>query len=197
MKRLLPLCRSKRQHLRKVNQPIVYFLCRSPTSLPLFVNSIRNEKEAGGNMLQANASANSLKVIPRTTQISYGSPLNPVWSSVVACRLLLCPFFTIHPCSFLLWHFSSVFCSILCLPLSVCPRSGSGASQGQLQLKPGHYCFKSKLPGLLINELQCLVLKSFLGQRRSLLHQVPWQSKLAIRYSSASLLQVCSRLHGS
>lgn len=102
VRRLLPLCRSKRRHSRKVNQHIVYFLCRSLTCLPLFVNSIRNGKEAGGNMLQANASANNLKVTPRTTQMSYGSPLNPVWSSVVACRLLPYPFFTIYPCFSLL-----------------------------------------------------------------------------------------------
>lgn len=55
--------------------PCLFFV---PLPLPLFVNSIRNAKGAGGNMLQANASANSLKVLLRTTQMSYGSLLNPV-----------------------------------------------------------------------------------------------------------------------
>lgn len=116
VRRLLPLCRSKKRHSRKVNQHIVYFLCRSLLCLPLLFNSIRNGKEAGGNMLLANAPVNSLKVIPRTTQMSYGSIFNPVWSSTVACRLLSCLFFvlfTIYQWSSLLHrHVRSVFCSI-------------------------------------------------------------------------------------
>lgn len=168
VRRLLPLCRLKRWHSRKVNQHIVYFLWCSLTCLPLF-NSIRNGKEAGGNMLQANASASSLEVIPRTKQMSNGSPLNPVWSSVFACRLLSCSFVPIYPFSSLLWHISSAFCSILCLslcqvqgPLKVSCNQGTPASNQNSQ---GFWSMKSV----------CGLKLIFRGVGE-MFHQVPWQS---------------------